>query len=566
MLFEYHYEKLYGRRTERIKNQEDYLTVFMKNFKKIVCGVCALVLSLGALVGCGGKTPDTPETLEIYVLDRGYGSAWCNDMIDLFKSQEWVREKYPNLKVVFNHNDNEAFAEGRLNAGAKVNTIDLFFGIQITSFAGGPNGQFLDLTEEVYNRNVPGEDILYKDKMQDSFRVANRYVDVNAADVETYYTTSWAGGMNTIFYNADVLKQFNIKVPNTTKELVAACATIKANEGKDNGKYNRGYSFIQSKDANYWFDVFNVWWAQYEGVQRFTDFWNGIDENRYSTDIFKQKGRMASLEVHRDILSYDLGYLDPKSFSYEYLQSQTALLQGDAVFHMNGDWFENEMRTTSEKLASQGKLNDVHMMRLPVVSALGEKLGITDKQLSLLIDYVDGVISEKPEFTSSTGYSEEKVIAAVTEARSITNGMGNQHNAAIPFYATAKDVAVDFLRFMATDIALESYIRTTGGASLPFDYSVKEKNPALYNELGPMQKDRFDYLENGRYEVVMLPEENSFPLARYGGLTPFVYTDYYYNFRGAENVKSPQKYWDDTLAAWTEGNKFQMALANAGLA
>ena len=144
--------------------------------------------------------------------------------------------------------------------------------------------------------------------------------------------------------------------------------------------------------------------------------------------------------------------------------------------------------------------------------------------------------------------------------------MGNQHNAAIPFYATAKDVAVDFLRFMATDIALESYIRTTGGASLPFDYSVKEKNPALYNELGPMQKDRFDYLENGRYEVVMLPEENSFPLARYGGLTPFVYTDYYYNFRGAENVKSPQKYWDDTMAAWTEGNKFQIALANAGLA
>ena len=70
-----------------------------------------------------------------------------------------------------------------------------------------------------------------------------------------------------------------------------------------------GFAFYQSKDDNYITRFFNVWWAQYEGVDGFEDFWYGIPLNMLTDEpdvsVFEtHRGRYEALEVMRNLLRY----------------------------------------------------------------------------------------------------------------------------------------------------------------------------------------------------------------------------------------------------------------------
>ena len=243
-------------------------------------------------------------------------------------------------------------------------------------------------------------------------------------------------------------------------------ATVKNTKGKNNDKYNEGFSLVQAKDAmGYTKYLFPIWWAQYEGVQGYENFYNGINNNTYSIRIFEQKGREYALEVFEALLDYDKGYLNPESKNQKFVIAQSMFLDGESLMHVNGDWFINEMK---DVIARKGdKAPSIKTMPLPIISKLGEKLGITDAELSALVAYVDklnaGETATAPAFTSETGYTQEEVVEAVMEARGIVHSVGANCHSVIPNYAKGKEVAVDFLRFMATDEVLEAYMRTTDG-------------------------------------------------------------------------------------------------------
>lgn len=535
-----------------------------KNVKRVACSALALVSAL-SMVGCKEEIPDTPETLQIYVYNAGYGTKWCTDMIELFKQQDWVKEKYPNLIIPTpTINDVGEFAESRLSAGEKGNSYDLMFAINL-DYNTGPTGDFLDLTEVVYNSEVPGENIKWKDKSLESYNESNTYIDPTDLSVKKQYLTSWAGGMNTIFYNENLLMQFTDKVPNTTDELLKICADVKANKGQENGKYNQGFSFMEYGSGSYFVHMMPIYWAQYEGLTNYKNFWNGIDGNRYSKGIFDQKGRLYALQVMENLLDVGNEYLTRSAPTLEFMQAQTLFLQGNGLFLCNGDWLDNEMAEIRQQIIDEtGRIDTFKTMRMPIVSALGTKLGITDAELSAIVDYVDGTTATEPTFTSTKGISKEDVISAVREARTVVHSIGPNHQSGIPHYAQGKEVAIDFLRFMATDVALESYIKSTGGASLPFKYNLKEKNIELYNSLGTMQQTRHDYFGSDKYEVYTLPSNRAFPLFQYGGLKAFTREEYFTDFFSENKTWTAQKYYDTTLADWSD-EKFSNALSLSGL-
>ncbi len=537
--------------------------------KKVSAKILSIALALSSClaVGCQKEeTPDTDQTLQVYVFQAGYGTKWCTDMLDLFKEQDWVKQKYPNLIIpVPTENDVSSFAESRLSAGEKGNPYDLIFSINL-DYNTGPNGDFLDLTEVVYNSKVPGEgETLWKNKSLESYNESNTYIDPTDLSAKKQYLTSWAGGMNTILYNETKLMQFTDKLPNTTDELLAICASVKANEGQSNGKYNLGYSFMEYGTGSYFVHMFPIYWAQYEGLTNYKNFWNGIDNNRYSKGVFDQKGRLHALEVMEEILDADTAYLTRSAPNYEFMQAQTLFLQGNGLFFCNGDWFDNEMKTIRDQIVQEnGSIDTFKTMRMPIISELGVKLGITDAELSAIVDYVDGTATTEPTFTSTKGFTKTEVIDAVREARTVVHSLGPNHQAGIPHYAKGKEVAIDFLRFMATDIAQESYIKSTGGASLPFKYKLKEKNIDLYNSLGTMQQTRHDYFSSDKYEVYTLPSNRAFPLFQYGGLKAFTREEYFTDFFAADKTWTAQKYFDTTKEAWTD-EKWNNALSLAGL-
>ena len=106
-------------------------------FKKIASFALAatLGLSVAAFGGCKPKVPDTEETLEVSCMNAGYGTEWCESLLKMFQEQDWVKEKYPKLNVVYSSNDIQNFAESKLNSGRKANTVDLLFGAALQSFA-----------------------------------------------------------------------------------------------------------------------------------------------------------------------------------------------------------------------------------------------------------------------------------------------------------------------------------------------------------------------------------------------------------------------------------------------
>lgn len=545
----------------------------MKKSLKFLCVLMAAGIAAGA-AGCSNKVPDTEETLEVYCRDAGYGYAWCEALLDAFKQQDWVQQKYPNLQVAFDQNQVASYAESKLKSGAEANTIDLFFatgGYELAGVDSKGNDYLADLTEYVYGQNVPGENVLFIDKVQDSYNTSNLYHDVTATtDKDTYYFVSWADGMDGILYNADILESLGIPVPVTTDEWLASMRKIKDLQGNQEGKYSVGYSILQSNDApNYVDYMFYIWWAQYEGIDNYLDFFNGIDSGRYSSGIFDQIGRVEALKVLEQAVNKTNDYVNPTSFTDEYLISQTEFLRGKAVYHMNGDWFDNEMREIKEEIKQVNGLDyDIQMMRTPVISsivtqtpsiqALAKTRGITENAaLRLVIEAVD---SGADSYEGVTAPDFERI----REARSIVHSIGPNHTAFIPSYATGKEVAMDFLRFMATDIANEIYIEATGGATLPFLYNVKEKNPQLYESLSDFQKTRIGYFTDENVGLYVLPSENSFPLVLYGGVMPFTTQNYYITFSMSGNTKMPQNYFDDTKAYWT-GARWQDALAKAGI-
>ena len=541
-----------------------------KNLKRSVALLSALLMA-GMGVACGGGKPDTGEDcLDVYCHKAGYGVSWCEELLKEFVKQDWVKAKYPNVKYTFQSTDQDGYTKSKLEA-TNNNHFDLLFGFN----GDKPADESLleDITQGVYKQTVPGESVTYEAKVFASYNEVNKYIDVSNMDAENkYFTTSWAGGMNGIFYNEDILEDLGYSVPRTTDELMAICNAIYANrtDGTKGDDVYEGYAFIQSKGLAYWLYMFPQWWAQYEGVDGYNDYWSGMYYGELSKEIFKQQGRLESLKLFESFLEYDK-HLDPNSMgeSYTYKIAQGMFLRGQGVFHVNGDWFENEMADKKAEIKqNEGIEYSIKLMRTPIVSALGTKLGITDAQLAATVDYVDGVTATKPEGVSDTA------IEAVREARGVVHSIGANHTSYVPSYAKEKDIAQDFLLFMATDKAQEIYMEATGGSSLPFEYDVETKNPTLYASLTEMQKERVDYFNSDSISISILATKEAFPLARYGGLSEFSCGDDYVTILSMNNLsKTAQTIYNDTLTYWgfnqdgtsNDNQRWNTALSKAGL-
>lgn len=535
--------------------------------KKGLVLILALMVSMTA-VGCKKDVPDTEETLEIFVLNMGYGTQWCDDIATLFQEQDWVKEKYPNLEVLVKDNDQKMFAQTQMSAGKKTNTFDLLFGASVWDLCG--TGQLENITESVYNSTVPGEEILFKEKMNESVVKSYAYIDTTKVDPEEeYYLVPWQGGVSGLLYNEELLTQYlgeNATI-NTTDELYNACKVIRdANASKKTGKQ---YAFIQSSDAtNYWNFLFNRWWAQYDGIEDWYNFYEGIDEEgNTSAKIFERQGRLKSLEAYSKFMNVEEGFLHPYSFNEKFMTSQSAFLNGAAVFHANGDWWDEEMKeTVAERKEHGDKIYTINMLRTPIVSSIIEKCPSieNDAELSALISAIDAESSAlKGDGYEVTQADYNKVL----EARFIVGSTGANVGGFIPTYATGKAVAIDFLRFMATDIAIEAFAKASSGSMLDFKYDIKTKNSELYGSLSPIHKTREDQKASSLSQMIYMRSEKSFPLYSKGEVMPFVDTDYWGCFTAEGNKKTARDFFDNTLKYWTEndGARWKSAKGSAGI-
>lgn len=532
-----------------------------KIFKKIVLASAVLGV-VGTLASCSGSKDD-PNTLEIYITNAGYRYEWCEALRDRFLEQDWVQEKYPNLKVTVYQNDSQTYADTLMKAGKSSNRFDLLISMNLIGFSGTED--VLDLTDLVYNTKIPGTDTLYKDVVFGSYLESFQHLEKGDYGAEPrYYVAPWAGGMNGIVYNESFFEELDYKVPNTTDEFIAICKDFHDRTYKGE-KNTTQYVFIQGKDESYFDNIFDVFWGQYQSIQGYYDYFNGIHDGALSRKIFEQKGRLKSLEVMYDLVGNNNNYVSPKTSYTIFMESQRVFLKGEALFNVNGDWFVSEMKNIKQDMADRDGINySFKMMRTPIVSDVIELCDTIedDAELSALITAIDN----EDTALMGQGYEvDQEDYDKIKEARGVVSSLGSNHHMIVPSYALCKDAAVDFIRFMATNTAQDEYIKTTNGASLPFTYDLEENNPELYASIDPLHKERIAYLNSDFLKPYTLPSRFTFPLLRYGGVDAFYLGNGYDFFQKMRmDNKLPSTYYNETIEYYTQA-RFDDACRRAGL-
>ncbi len=457
----------------------------MKNFKKVSCALAA-ILALGGMTAFAGcKKENTAGVLNIYIHNAGYGTDWVEPMGKVFEKETGIKVKKTNVA-----DNSDLFTQlesgmSKADLCFSSNSIDYYTYIKKT--IGGKNYDCLleDLTD-IYGAKVTGENVTLADKMRDEYLAHNATVK----DGQTkYYSTPWVSGLNGILINGKTWKS-EWKEPRTTNELLSLCQTIKT-AGQT--------PFIYCLENSYWGTaIAPVWAAQYMGEQEVAYFNAGKDkngENQYTPQMLANEGFLEALKVVEGLLLPSAGYMSELSNSLDFTSVQNVFLgsqasDGSIVMMPNGDWLEREM---SANYSSDEC--DVRFMKMPVVSALGTKLGITEGELAAIIDYIDGVTTSEPTFTSTKGLDNAAVINSVRYARKINPAYSYEHEAFIPVYAQDKDAAKKFLQFMASDKGIEAFVEHSGGYTLPYEYDYMN-SAATKDKFSKLQKSAMEIIDN----------------------------------------------------------------------
>lgn len=472
--------------------------------KKFICLALSAVTAL-SFAACaerseGGGDGGKGGLIRVQYHVGGFGDQWLKDIAADYKKATGV-----TVKLVPSYSNGEI--QSLLNSKQQTNDILLpLLGVWQAQDAG-----LLEDLTSVYEAVPDGETQKIKDKMNPNLR------DYMQADDGKWYQLNGANSVSTLCYNADTLDKFlgeegsenGWKVPNTTTEFVALCDRLKEKDGV--------YALTTSSQINYFYDYLGmIWWAQYEGVESFNNYFVGKyrdADGKWQTgkQINDAPGRKISLEMCAKLLDSRKGYIhdDVKDMGYSEAQL-TLCAQGfgknsaEAAFMVTGDWFENEMLPYLTQ-----KPQDIRMMRPPVLSDIVNKLEDvkSDELLSKVIDAVDA------GKTSYEGVCKED-FELIKNARLMAYTATPNYPVCVPSYRPAKqkELAKDFLVYLCSEHAQAIYAKAMNGLTMSYGYKVNVEDAS------PFVRSRIELFGNDMIPVFGNPAS---PMVYRGGLSCF---------------------------------------------
>ena len=467
----------------------------MKKRKKLLVSVLALTIACTTvLASCGEKeNPDLQDSsvLNIVMPDLGYGTDWMKAV-----GAKFTEKTGHKVNIDTTPTENAYITEMRAGTAKydiyvlRGNTVDLVMN-NTTNYSG--YDCILAQLDDVYNSNVMGENVKFKDKMKDMYESYNRIYTTYGSAEYHYYAVQWCDTVFSLVRNLDVWKS-NWVVPNTTDELLALSSQIKG-EGC--------YPFIWSSQASYWWQVANLWVTQYQGIADMYGeygFWNCYPEgategSTISPDMWMRDGIYYSLEVLDNLVKPSNGYQHPLSTTVDFTTAQGYFLTPSQKIAMmsNGDWLYKEM-------SKNYSTANIDMIALPVVSAIKNHPACegtieNDAELSALIKAIDsGSVA-----LSGEGYQvSQSAFDKVYEARKMYTPASNiNHVMVSPSYSDSLDIVKQFYLYLASEEGLCTFASSSGGFQLCFDTSEQVKQ-ASYSTANSFVKSTLKLKENAQ--------------------------------------------------------------------
>ena len=524
------------------------------NKKKITSLFLASLMGVAALgvTGCGEKTPDDANTIEVSIFNGGWGIDWMKEAEVKFEAL------HPEYDVIVKEELLLGKTDSAVKAGPKITTTDIFFptdnlnGLILSgsSVYAGYDVIFEPL-DDVYDYKPDGVTSV-RDKMGKYTLDAVTYENEKEGKSHEYVLplgTSAAG----IIYNKTKFDALQIAVPRTTDELYdVTCAKINEVFATPDRMKSAFTDSIKTAYSQYMLDV---WWAQYETVDGVVDYWNGryYDENglvKYGPEVFKQKGRLYAAEAYEKMINPEIKNNHTNINSMNYMQAQQQLFNGNCLMMVNGSWLENEMKIRSSVTTT----DELVFMKTPIISAIREKTPsiASDEVLREVISYVDGDVETKPAGVTD---ADVEIIRA---ARNVKYG-GSSTGGFIPAYSSAKVAAKEFLKYLCSEDFAQIYFEKTGGNMISFNASATDLSKA-----SSFIKSVYQNLSTA---MDVTPDPYKYPMACLGGMLRFpgtVAIPAWFSAKNAADRMTAQEIYDKGLIVGDQGH-YDGILSTAGL-
>ena len=518
--------------------------------KRLCAGAVALILGASVcampLVGCTAKAaPNTATDLEIQYWSAGFGSDYMYKIVDEFKK---IR---PDINV-------HLTAEASVNivplySAPEKNTVDLYMAPIHTYLA---YTEYLEPLDELLTRKNEGETLTIGEK------VGTTQEWMREEGGGNLYVIPYATTVNGLVYNADIFEREGYSVPRTTNELIALAEEIQDDVDPATGKNYVPFIFYN----DYWTYIIHPWLAQMEGVDDYFKIWSATyvddEDSEYPNDIrafndYRSPQEMGTRygSARYEVMNVMYKLLSPAANTYygtklmSHTDAQTRFLAGQAVMMPTGSWLENEMEDSPNS-------PNVRMMKTPVMSALGTKIGISEAQLAAAVAYVDGEATEAETRIAEALRPDQ--LEAVRNARSIMYTDATQHTAFIPSYSIAKDAAKDFLTFYFSDDAMKIMSDTTQlPAPIRFDHETIDTSG-----WSDFEKENF-VLSQQYTPVYRVLRSQFFYMTGMMSLYHYDPCDYFVFSQNASDMWNLERYIEEECDYWSEN--WLTLLSTAGL-
>ena len=444
--------------------------------KKVILPVAIASMSIFGVAGCKGVKAGGPSVIQIKAYKGGYGTDFLHQMADEY------HQAHPEISFEFLEESATVLGD---KAKAEIalpnkNQTDLYLlnGIDIDtilqrsySVLKKRDVVLLEPLDDILDSKAIGldgqeEQETIRSRMFEGFEEACQYNGSFRKWAGKTFFLPWADASTGLFVNKPVLDKYGLDIPLTSNEFKTVVETIYT-EGKADGVYP--FSWAGNNAPGYWLYLFETWFGQYSTKTNFDNFvkcdpGNGkVVEEGYK--VYQDQGILKALEAMFDIL--DLKYSPNGSFTKAHIEAQSEFVRGKTVFMCDGEWILNEMKRDYFEEAK-----NVVMIGVPILSCIGEEIGITDAELHTLVESIDNHLSNdeiKALIPSLTDANIERVL----NARSIHDSIGPGHTMIVPSYSDAKKATKEFIRYMFSNDGCRTF-RNYAYGNLPFSYTKQE--------------------------------------------------------------------------------------------
>lgn len=452
----------------------------MKIRTRIISVLLVVVMALGTMCGCTVQKAEVQENvIRIRVYNAGYGTDHLNAIISEFEKL-YADKGYKVVIDKANKTYTLPAAATEMSVGFEENMIDMYYVQQASSdlmveeLKDNDTLNVLDLTEVLSSKAIAQdgseEEKTLIEKMipglWDGMKMDLSYAQTKDEDYKNYegknYVAPFHSQFSGFIVNTEKMEQAGLEMPKTTDELLNCVNVInkKRESGDANFKTTYPVSWSGGEAYNYWRAVYDVWYAQYEGVDAYNEFHtlNSYKDNfKQAYEVYEKQGWKEVYELMAVMVNDSNAPAD--TLTMDAVSAQDRLLVGKSVFSPCGTWVKAEMG--AEYLEDMAHCE---MLRVPVVSALGVKLGLDGKKGSdkalceKVLSATIGLVDERKsaddiiaEISNSFGVTLTKEqIVAVQEARGVY-GEDLSFGWIIAGDSPSTEICKLFLRFLAND-------------------------------------------------------------------------------------------------------------------